>query len=95
MSLAITIFFLIDNGGNIVYSVAKEVDFATSLLLGPFAQSNLAQVYKDAQKQNSGYVAISDFDFLCAILWQPVGLYGNADLSRHRFDWRHGYSAAC
>jgi len=63
--------FLIDNGGNIVYSVAKEVDFATSLLLGPFAQSNLAQVYKDAQKQNSGYVAISDFDFYAPSYGSP------------------------
>ena len=55
--------FLIDNKGNIVYSVEKEIDFATSLLFGPFASSNLAEAYKDAQKQNSGYVAMVDFDF--------------------------------
>lgn len=55
--------FLIDNSGNIVYSVSKEVDFATNLLLGPYARSNLATAYKDAQKQNSGYVAIADFSF--------------------------------
>jgi class 3 adenylate cyclase len=55
--------FLIDNDGNVVYSVSKEIDFATSLRLGPSAQSGLAAVYKDAQKQNSGYVAISDFAF--------------------------------
>ncbi|MGC1305635.1 MAG: adenylate/guanylate cyclase domain-containing protein [Phormidesmis sp.] len=55
--------FLIDNDGNIVYSVAKEVDFATNLRLGAYARSGLSTVYKDAQRQNSGYVAISDFDF--------------------------------
>ncbi len=55
--------FLIDNDGNVVYSVYKEVDFATSLLLGPYARSSLADAYRDAQKQNSGYVAIADFSF--------------------------------
>lgn len=55
--------FLIDNAGNVVYSVAKEIDFASSLRLGANAQSGLATVYKEAQKQNSGYVAISDFAF--------------------------------
>ncbi len=55
--------FLIDNKGNIVYSVEKEVDFATSLLFGTFASSSLAQAYKEAQKQNSGYVAMVDFEF--------------------------------
>ncbi|MEO0768562.1 MAG: adenylate/guanylate cyclase domain-containing protein [Cyanobacteria bacterium J06649_4] len=55
--------FLIDNEGNIVYSVFKEIDYATSLLLGPYARSSLATAYKDAQRQNSGYVAISDFSF--------------------------------
>lgn len=55
--------FLIDNSGNVVYSVSKEVDFGTSLLIGPYARSGLANAFKEAQKQNSGYVAIQDFDF--------------------------------
>ncbi|MEL6938368.1 MAG: adenylate/guanylate cyclase domain-containing protein [Cyanobacteria bacterium J06598_1] len=55
--------FLIDNDGNIVYSVFKEIDFATNLVLGPHARSNLANAYRDAQRQNSGYVAIADFSF--------------------------------
>lgn len=53
--------FLIDNDGNIVYSVFKEVDFATSLRIGPYARSSLANAYRDAQKQNSSYIALSDF----------------------------------
>lgn len=55
--------FLIDNEGNIVYSVFKESDFATNLRLGPYARSGLANAYREAQKQNSGFVAIADFDF--------------------------------
>ena len=55
--------FLIDNDGNVVYSVEKESDFASNLRIGPYARSELANVYKAAQKQNSGYVAMSDFSF--------------------------------
>ncbi len=55
--------FLIDNDGNIVYSVSKEADFASDLRIGPYSRSALATVYKEAQKQNSGYVALSDFSF--------------------------------
>lgn len=55
--------FLIDNNGNVVYSVFKEVDFATSLTIGPHARSSLASVYKEAQKQNSSYIAMADFSF--------------------------------
>lgn len=79
--------FLIDNEGNIVYSVYKEVDFATSLLIGPHARSGLSQVYKEAQKQNSGYVAIADFSsyqpsydapaaFMATPLYDGINLVG-------------------
>ncbi len=51
--------FLIDpDSGNIVYSVFKEVDFATSLKHGPYANTNFADVFKEALKAGSGEVAI-------------------------------------
>ncbi|WP_372368962.1 methyl-accepting chemotaxis protein [Candidatus Uabimicrobium sp. HlEnr_7] len=34
---------------NVVYSVAKQVDFATSLAIGPFQNSPLAYAYEDAR----------------------------------------------
>jgi methyl-accepting chemotaxis protein len=41
--------FLIDHRtGNIVYSVSKETDFATSLSRGPYANTNLADAFKQA-----------------------------------------------
>ncbi len=55
--------FLINSQGNIVYSVEKETDFATSLTFGAAPGSNLAAAYEDAQRQNSGYVTMVDFDF--------------------------------
>lgn len=64
--------FLIDNDGNIIYSVSKETDFATNLRLGSYARSGLATAFKEAQKQNSGYVAITDFDFYSASYGYPA-----------------------
>jgi len=56
--------FLVDTiDGRIVYSVQKEVDFMTSLYLGPYRGSGLAKAVKearDAQDQNS--VTLVDFE---------------------------------
>lgn len=54
--------FLIDKNGNIVYTVNKEVDFTTSLVTGPYATSNLAEVFNKvitSDKQN--FIVIADF----------------------------------
>ncbi|WP_028303179.1 methyl-accepting chemotaxis protein [Oceanospirillum maris] len=47
--------FLIDpDSGNIVYSVYKEIDFATSLNTGPYSHSGLARAYRAALKNKAG-----------------------------------------
>jgi class 3 adenylate cyclase len=55
--------FLIDKElGHIVYSVFKEVDFSTSLLRGPYAQSSLAKAIRAIMKNpDRGQVIIQDF----------------------------------
>jgi len=55
--------FLIDKErGHIVYSVFKEVDFSTSLLNGPYAQSSLAKaMYTIMEEPARGRVIIEDF----------------------------------
>lgn len=54
--------FLIDNeSGDVVYSVYKELDYATSLLNGPYANSGLADAFKAANKLKQNEVAIIDF----------------------------------
>ncbi|NOI68521.1 methyl-accepting chemotaxis protein [Vibrio sp. 99-8-1] len=46
--------FLVDaNNGDIVYSVFKELDYATSLQNGPYANSGLADVYRKAIRTGS------------------------------------------
>ncbi|TLS68719.1 HAMP domain-containing protein [Mariprofundus erugo] len=54
--------FLVDNDGNVVYTVFKELDFATSLTHGPYANSDLAKTFRqaNAMKDMNGW-AISDF----------------------------------
>ena len=46
--------FLIDPDGNLVYSVAKESDFATNLLTGPWKDTGLAQAFEDAKAAEQG-----------------------------------------
>ncbi len=52
--------FLVDMQGNVVYSVFKEVDFATNLINGPYANSGLAEAF-EASKVASG---TDHFDFV-------------------------------
>ena len=56
------IFLVDDETGNIVYSVFKEIDFATSLREGPYSNTNFDQVYTQALSAGwSNYVAFADY----------------------------------
>ncbi|MFQ5787402.1 MAG: PAS domain S-box protein, partial [Thermodesulfobacteriota bacterium] len=57
--------FLIDaDTGRIVYSVFKEVDYATSLLTGPYRNTNFARVFKEAQNApDNEFARLVDFEF--------------------------------
>ncbi len=56
--------FLVDaKTGNIVYSVYKEIDYATSLETGPYSNSAIGQAYRKAKaSSNSGTSFLVDFD---------------------------------
>ncbi len=54
--------FLIGMDGTIVYSVFKEIDFATNLLKGPHARSNLGAAFRAVQASDSaGAVRLQDY----------------------------------
>lgn len=56
------IFLVSANTGEVVYSVYKELDFATSLLNGPYAKSGLADVFRKVKNApEDGVVALNDF----------------------------------
>lgn len=44
--------FLVDLDGNIVYSVSKEVDFATNLIEGPFKKTNIGEAFRRANSES-------------------------------------------
>lgn len=55
--------FLVDiDSGNIVYSVFKELDFATSLIDGPYANTNFAEAFTQAASNlDIGQTYLSDY----------------------------------
>jgi len=55
--------FLVDiNTGNIVYSVFKELDYGTSLISGPYKDTNFARAFRRAAQMQQGEVAFEDFE---------------------------------
>ncbi|MGV6857881.1 MAG: adenylate/guanylate cyclase domain-containing protein [bacterium] len=49
--------------GDVVYTVAKETDFATSLRKGPYSASNLSRLYKKIYRdQDDGAIFSEDFN---------------------------------
>ncbi len=53
--------FLVDNDGDVIYSVFKETDYATNLLNGPFAGSGFADAYKQARSLARDDVYTTDY----------------------------------
>ncbi|MDT0594975.1 methyl-accepting chemotaxis protein [Glaciecola petra] len=77
--------FLVDNKGNVVYSVYKELDYATNLLSGPYRESGLAEAFR-ASKDLTGpnqYVLIDyaqytpSYEAPASFIASPVYKYGN------------------
>lgn len=54
--------FVFDLKGNLVYSVFKELDFATNFVDGPYADSGLGVAYRGAVKAARGELVYSGFD---------------------------------
>jgi signal transduction histidine kinase/CheY-like chemotaxis protein len=72
--------FLIDTEtGRIVYSVAKEPDFATSLVLGPYRNTALARVFQQCRDSRQvDAVCLSDFESYEPSLGAPAAFIAGA-----------------
>ncbi|MDN3612071.1 methyl-accepting chemotaxis protein [Vibrio ostreicida] len=55
------IFLVEPKNGYIVYSVFKELDFATSLTQGPYANTGIGIAFKNALSLQKGEVSLTDF----------------------------------
>jgi methyl-accepting chemotaxis protein len=54
--------FIVDiNNGNVVYSVFKELDYATSISNGPYANSGIGEAFSAASNAQEGDVFFSEF----------------------------------
>lgn len=54
--------FLVDiDSGDIVYSVFKELDYATSLRTGPYAETNFADAFREAAEMELGEFSLKDY----------------------------------
>ncbi|GAB6261430.1 methyl-accepting chemotaxis protein [Photobacterium sp. R1] len=66
--------FLIDaKSGQVLYSVYKEVDFATSLRDGPFRNSLLKEAYQAGLRLPQGQSALIDFNLYLPSYQSPAG----------------------
>ena len=72
--------FLIDpETGDIVYTVYKETDFGTSLLTGPYRNSNLAEVFRKVRDDpDRGAVQIVDYAFYRPSYNAPAAFIGGS-----------------
>ncbi|MER5173004.1 methyl-accepting chemotaxis protein [Thioclava kandeliae] len=69
--------FLVDMQGNVIYSVAKETDFATNLESGPYSETGLAEVFRAARDLEQGSVAFSDYSFYAPSNGMPAAFIGS------------------
>jgi PAS domain S-box-containing protein len=64
---------LIDGSGHIVYTVSKDADLGTNVLDGPYQDSNLAEVYQEAQHDYLGdSVKLVDFATYAPAFGEPA-----------------------
>ncbi len=71
--LGLADLYLVDPEGNVVYSVNKRPDVGTSLDLGPFSGSALANVVDQVRTNPNGGVVTGDLAEYDPTLLQPVG----------------------
>jgi methyl-accepting chemotaxis protein len=60
--------FLFNLDGDIIYSYAKEPDFATNVVTGPYRESGLGSAFRAARDGSPGQVHFADF-----AIYQPRG----------------------
>ena len=62
---------LIDRAGNVVYTEQKALDFAVSLVSGPYLETNLAHLYNSLKTAGPGEVLVVD----AALFEQDVAMF--------------------
>lgn len=72
------IFLITPDDGRLVYTVFKELDFTTSLIDGPFAQTNFGEVFRQANASSTAdTVVVSDYKQYFPSYEDPAGFIGS------------------
>ena len=70
--------FLIDNRGDVVYTLTKSPVFATNLLSGPYSNTNVAEMFRGLiGSKDQDATKLVDFMRLDSALGKPVALIGS------------------
>jgi len=79
------IFLVESNSDNIIYSAAKELDYATSLKTGAYAQTGIGEVFKAANAaEKADTVVISDYSAYPASYLDQAAFIGSPIFQRGR-----------
>jgi methyl-accepting chemotaxis protein len=65
--------FLFDRAGNVVYTNAKEADFATNFDSGPYASTTLGKAQRQARQASAGEVFVGDIASYAPSNGDPAG----------------------
>ena len=72
------IFLIDDETGEIIYSVFKETDYATSLISGAFSRSNISDAFQSARElKTSDAVKFTDFKYYEPSYGAPAAFVGS------------------
>jgi len=78
--------FLIDPEGRIVYTVYKETDFATSLTIGAYNESNLARLFASVRRsKEKDYAKIIDLESYAPSYGAPAAFIAAPIYSQDKF----------
>lgn len=68
--------FFIGPEGDVLYTMAREADYQTNLVTGPYADSSLGELYRDLRDAGDGAIAFQDFSPYAPSAGQPAAFIG-------------------
>ncbi|MBR9762921.1 MAG: HAMP domain-containing protein [Rhodobacteraceae bacterium] len=74
--------YLVDSDGNVLYSVEKDIDFATNLREGPYRNSGLASAFNSAMARTEGEVAFEDYSAYAPANGDPASFIATTVIGR-------------
>ncbi len=68
--------FFVSTSGEVLYTMAKEADYGTNLITGPYAESGLGRLFRQLMASDDDIVAFEDFSLYSPSDNQPAAFLG-------------------